>query len=273
MGQADNNDAVMKEAWNTVARFYQDRYAIQTKRIHYGPLAPSEDILQLLGKIDDTKYIIELGSGAGQNAIVLAKQGAHTTAIDISGEQLAVGKRIAEEVGVEVAFVEGSFLDFTTMQYDGVADIVLSVYALQYCTDMDEMIAVFKSVAKALKPDGRFVFSLDHPIRAHGYWKDNVFIIDNYFDRDQKEWLYKFPEADLAPRMVGSFKTLSDYYTALMATGFEVKQILEPAPIHIDDNSKFGVHSSYGNNSPDDPFSYDHLKRIPGTIIFQAFKL
>lgn len=267
-----NNDEVMKSVWDEVAEAYQRRYAIHTKRIHYGPLSPSEDTLQLLGVVNDSTRVIELGSGAGQNAIVLAKQGAKVTAIDISKEQIKFGKGLADKEGVSVEYIVGSFLDFTGMGYEDEVDIVLSVYALQYCADQSEMDKVCAAVYKALKQGGRFVFSLDHPIRAHGSWQQDSFVVDNYFDREQKSWKYNFPEAGLSPQMVGSFKTLQDYFSALVGAGFGVAQILEPEPIREDDNSDFGINSSYGVKSVDDPFSYAHLSRIPGTLIFQAFK-
>jgi len=268
----NNNDEIMRKAWDKVAKSYQDRYDLQTKRIHYGPLCPSEDKLQLLGDLND-KVVLELGAGAGQNAIVVAKSGARVTAIDISREQISHGRKLAKSADAKVNYKVGSFLDFCDMGYKNEFDIVLSVYALQYCYDVAEMEKVFKSIYKSIKSGGRFVFSLDHPIRAHGYWFKDSFMIDNYFDRDQKEWVYKFPETKIATDMSGSFKTLGDYFMSLIKAGFEVKQIIEPQPIIKDDNSNFGVKSSYGTNSPDDPFSFNHLNRIPGTLVFQAFKL
>ena len=271
MTQILNKDDLSRDAWNQVAGAYQERYDIQTKRIHYGPLCPSEDVLQLLGDLEGA-VLFELGSGAGQNAIVAAKQKARATAFDISNKQLEHGKKLAAAERVDVTFVEASFLDFSNRGYTNQADIVLSVYALQYCQGIEQMGIVFKAVYEALKPGGRFVFSLDHPIRAHGWWEQDKFVIDRYFDHDVKEWLYRFPEAKLAVPMSGTFKTLSDYFQALTSAGFAVRQILEPEPIKRDDNSQFGVRSQYGISAQDDPFSYDHLSRIPGTIIFQAFK-
>ena len=261
----------MRNAWNMISNSYQKRYAIKTNQIHYGPLCPSEDELQLLGNLKD-KILLELGSGAGQNSIFAAKSGSKVTAIDISDEQIKHGFELAQKSHAEVNFILSSFLNFCDMGYEDEFDIVLSVYALQYCKNVDEMERVFKYIYKSLKPDGRFVFSLDHPIRSHGYWMNDIFVINNYFDRDQKEWLYEFPETKISTKMSGSYKTLGDYFVSLINAGFSVKKIIEPKPILNDANSNFGIKSKYGINSPDDPYSFDHLSRIPGTIIFQAFK-
>lgn len=261
----------MRSAWNTVASAYQKRYKIGTKRIHYGPLCPSDDELKLLGNLAGTKFL-EIGSGAGQNSIVAAKAGADVTAIDISEKQIEIGKQISRDENVNIDFKVGSFLDFSDMDYLDEFDTVLSVYALQYCYDISEMSEVFKAIHKALKPNGKFIFSLDHPIRSHGNWMGDTFIFDNYFDRSPKEWSYDFPEMNIATPMTGTYKTIGDYCSCLSSAGFIIQKILEPEPVATDDNSKFGQNSRYGVYSKEDPFSYSRLQRVPGTIIFQATK-
>lgn len=264
-------DQILRSAWDEISNGYQERYEIGTSRIHYGPLCPSEDELQLLGDLNG-KDVLEIGAGAGQNSIVAAKLGALAVAVDISEVQISHGRKLAQQENVDVEFKVSSFMDFCEIGYDEDFDTALSVYALQYCHDIDEMHTVFNGINKALRPGGRFVMSLDHPLRAHGYWEEDKFITDNYFDRGTKTWKYKFPEKNIEPMMTGSFKTVSDYFSALIETGFEVRKLLEPEPIPHDPNSNFGVLSQYGTCSTNDPYNYGNLQRIPGTIIFQSFK-
>jgi 2-polyprenyl-3-methyl-5-hydroxy-6-metoxy-1,4-benzoquinol methylase len=73
-------DRKMAKAWDKISPSYQNRYQIGTSRVHWGPLCPSEEELRLLGDFEG-KRVIEIGSGAGQNSIVLAKQGAIATAM------------------------------------------------------------------------------------------------------------------------------------------------------------------------------------------------
>jgi len=262
----------MRKAWNKISRVYQDRYNIKTGKIHYGPLCPSENSLNLLGPLKGKK-VLELGSGACQNSIVMALSGACVTSWDISREQLKHGAKIAKDSGATIKTVEGSFLDFAKMDIIENFDLVLSVFALQYCRDKKELDIVFKSVYNALTYGGSFVFSLDHPIRSHGSWQNNYFVFDNYFDKSQKKWKYDFPESEVSVSMSGSYLIIQDYFDALTKNGFYVKQLLEPEPVKSDFNSNFGVKSRYGIKSKDDPFEYNNLSRVPGTIIFQSFKL
>ena len=101
-------DKKMANAWNKISQSYQKRYKIGTYNVHWGPLCPSEDKLHLLGDVNE-KRVIEIGAGAGQNSIVLAKQRAITTAYDISKEQLEHGKKLSKEEKVKVSFIRGDF--------------------------------------------------------------------------------------------------------------------------------------------------------------------
>lgn len=267
-----NSKSNMRSGWNEISDAYQDRYRIGTSQIHYGPLCPTEEQLCLLGDIAGKK-VIELGSGAGQNSIYLAKKGAACTAVDISDRQLEHGRAMAEEEGVSVEFVRRDFSSLGDYFEDSSFDLALSVYALQYCYDLDELSEVSRSVTEILKPRANFVFSVDHPIRAHGQWNSNdQFQIDEYFDRSIKTWSYKFPETGVTPELSCNYKTISDYIGAVICAGLKIEAILEPEPVFVDENTRFGVASQYGTLSRKDPYSYDHLSRIPGTLIVKSSK-
>ncbi len=262
------------QAWNEISDAYQNRYDISVDSYYYGPLCPNEDELQLLGDIVG-KSIIEVGAGAGQNSIYLAKRGALCTALDISQKQIEHGLKLAKDSGVEVEYIVADFeeLDSLPELKNRHFDLAVSSYALQYALSGDSLKKVFADIAFLLKPGGQMVVSLDHPIRAHGWWNEaDQFVLDKYFDESQKIWDYEFPEANTKSTMIGSFKTLADYINAILSSGLELKKVLEPRPIQEDKHSNFGRKSRYGDNSKRDPFSFDHLSRVPGTIIFVASK-
>lgn len=264
-------DKEMASAWDNISQSYQRRYQIGTSKVHWGPLCPSEEELRLLGDVDG-KRIIEIGAGAGQNSIVLAKQGAIATAYDISKEQLKHGKRLAKEQKVKVNFARGDFQELREHFNPNSFEVAISAYALQYCNTLESMNKTFKQIHEILIPKGIFVFSLDHPVRTIGYWEEGTdrFVLDNYFDRSQKEWDYSFPETGVSARMSGSFRTVSDIVNGVLQAGFRLEQILEPEPVKQDDNSQFGINSRYGPQNKRDPYSFDNLSRIPGTLIVKA---
>lgn len=266
-------DKKMAKAWDKISPSYQRRYQIGTSQIHWGPLCPSEEELRLLGEVKG-KRVIEIGAGAGQNSIVLAKQGAIVTAYDISKEQLRHGKTLAKEEDIQVDFIRGDFQRLRAHFKPNSFEIAMSAYALQYCSTLESMNDTFKQIYDILTPKGIFVFSLDHPVRTIGYWEEGKdrFVLDKYFDRSQKEWDYTFPETGVSARMSGSFKTISDIINGVLQAGFRLEQLLEPEPVRQDVNSQFGVKSRYGSQNKKDPYSFDHLSRIPGTLIIKAEK-
>lgn len=262
------------EAWDQISDAYQSRYNISVDSYYYGPLCPNEEELQLLGNVTN-KSIIEVGAGAGQNSIYLAKNGAKCTALDISEKQINHGKRLAKENGVKVEYIVADFEELDTLLelQNRSFDIVVSSYALQYALSNRSLKKTFTDIASLLRPDGLMVVSLDHPIRAHGWWdSSNQFVLDKYFDTSPKVWDYVFPEANTKGTMIGSFKTLAEYTNAILMSGLNLKKILEPKPIKEDKYSNFGKKSKYGTNVKQDPFSFEHLSRVPGTIIFVANK-
>ncbi len=62
---------VNQAGWNAVAHKYYGGTALP----EYGPLAPTEDRLQLLGDIDGLR-VLEVGCGSGHSLLYLAQRGA-----------------------------------------------------------------------------------------------------------------------------------------------------------------------------------------------------
>jgi len=267
---AENN---MRSAWNEISKSYQERYKIGISKMHWGPLCPDEDSLQLLGDVSGKK-IIEIGGGAGQNSMVLARKQAISTIFDISDKQLSHGVALANEEGLAVKFAQGDFEKIGNYFQPNTFDIGFSVYALQYCKTNASMEETFNQIYGILKEGAVFAFSLDHPVRTIGYWdkKSDRFILDNYFDRSEKEWNYEFPETGTSARMVGAFRTISDIVNAVINAGFTLEKLLEPEPIKYDINTNFGKTSKYGLENKRDPYSFNHLSRIPGTLIIKTRK-
>src|SRR3546814_18884017 len=74
---------------------------LPTDVVTYGPDVPREDTLKLLGNVEG-KRILDLGCGAGHNAIALAKQGAKVIAVDESSAPVAEARAAAERADAKV---------------------------------------------------------------------------------------------------------------------------------------------------------------------------
>ena len=105
-GQAAMVPAGVVRAWQTRP---MDRFTVAgpagtelpTDVVTYGFGIPREDTLKLLGHVEG-KRVLDLGCGAGHNAIALAKAGAKVIGVDTSSEQIADARAACEREGVKV---------------------------------------------------------------------------------------------------------------------------------------------------------------------------
>lgn len=244
----------MRAAWNQAAPDYQRRRVSATDSAHYGPWAPLEDELQLLGDVRGRR-ILEIGCGGGQCSIAFAKQGAIVAGLDLSDAQLDHARTLATAEEVAVEFVQGAAEDLHHFA-DGAWDIVFSVYAFQYVADMPRCLA---ECARVLRPEGRLVFSLDHPFRDCFFdaaeRELTLYPARSYFDASPMTWRF----ADSGVWMHSYHHTLAAWIEMLTAAGFRLLRLLEPAPpTELLDEVW----------PDDDPLSA--LRHIPPTVIFMA---
>ncbi len=121
--------------------------------MEHGPL------LDMIGEVTGLT-VLDLGCGGGQLALRLAEAGAsHVTAIDASERMLQVARAQWGHANVTYAQVAMEAADYP----DGAFDLVVSSLALHYVDDYAGLVA---RIARWLKPNGRFVFSTEHPIYA-----------------------------------------------------------------------------------------------------------
>lgn len=247
----------MRAAWNRASAEYQRRHALSTDSAHYGPWAPRENELRLLGDVRGRR-ILELGCGGGQCTIAFAKQGAIAAGLDLSDEQLDHARTLAAAEGVAVEFVQGAAEELHHFA-DAAWDIVFSAYTFQYVADMPRCL---RECARVLRPEGLLVFSLDHPFRACFF--DAVeheltpYPARSYFDATPMAW----PFADSGVWLRSYHYTLAMWIEMLTAAGFRLVRLLEPAP----------PADLLAEIWPDDdPLSA--LRHIPPTVIFVAARV
>jgi len=138
-------------SWGAEADWYSDHLA-QDDTYHAKVLLPN-----ILRVVDPKKglTVLEIGCGEGFFARELAQKGSEVTACDISSELIAIGK--AKGGGVSYRVSKAQDLSWTKEKS---FDVVLAVLTLQ---NMERIDVVMKEVVRVLKPNGRFIFVLNHP--------------------------------------------------------------------------------------------------------------
>jgi SAM-dependent methyltransferase len=106
------------------------------------------------------RRILDLATGTGAIALLLAQRGYHVTGVDISEAMIERARAKAAAMGLEVEFLrrDAAALDLPAGSFDA----AVSLYdSLNYLLDMTRLQCAFDGVARALAPGGLFIFDLN----------------------------------------------------------------------------------------------------------------
>jgi ubiquinone/menaquinone biosynthesis C-methylase UbiE len=144
-----------REYWDREADAYQGRNAefISRDELHWGMWQRPDSELGILGDVTG-KDVLELGCGAAQCGIVLARAGARVTGIDNSARQLEHARREVEgaRVGMELHHGSAEALPFGDESFD----VVFADHGANRFADPFRWVP---EAARVLRPDGLLAFS------------------------------------------------------------------------------------------------------------------
>ena len=150
-----------RASWNADADAYQARSGPQLAAgggMAWGVWQIPEAELGVLGEVAG-RDILELGCGAAQWSIALARAGARPVGLDLSERQLVHAVRLAAEAGVDLPLVHASAEAVPLA--DRSFDIVFCDHGAMSFADPYRTVA---EVARLLRPGGLFAFSHASPI-------------------------------------------------------------------------------------------------------------
>jgi SAM-dependent methyltransferase len=176
----------------------------------------------LLGDVAGRR-VVEIGCGSAPCARWLARQGADVVALDISGGMLVRAAELNRATGIPVPLLQADAGALPLA--DASADVVCSAYGgLPFVADAG---AVLSEVTRVLRPGGRFVASVNHPMR----WPfpdspdpDDLQVTSSYFDRRP------YVETDGSGRTVyvEHHRTVGDWVRAVIGAGLVLEDLVEP---------------------------------------------
>lgn len=219
--------------WDRNADEYQNDHGdfLGDARFVWCPEGLDEAEAGLLGPARELRGqdVLEVGAGAAQCSRWLAARGARPVALDLSHRQLQHALRLNEhdadlggaEAGFPLVEADAGALPFA----DGSFDMACSAFgALPFVADPAR---VFREVHRVLRPGGRWVFSLTHPVRwalADEPGPEGLAVLASYFDRTP------YVEVDEEGRTVYAehHRTMGDRVRDLVGAGFRLVDLVEP---------------------------------------------
>lgn len=171
--------------------------------------------------------ILDLGCGFGSFGRKARALGADSVlGVDVSENMLAEAVKRTSDRRIEYRHTSVEGLTVRERSFD----LVVSSLMLHYVKEYE---SVLLKIADCLRPGGRLVFSVEHPIftalpeqdwirGANGkplYWP-----VDNYRPEGERRTTW-FVEG-----VVKYHRTIESYVNGLIASGFTIQRLLEPAP-------------------------------------------
>jgi SAM-dependent methyltransferase len=254
VGPAESSRA-QRSWWDAEADAYLATHGdfLGDARFVWGPEGLSEADAHLLGDVAGRR-VLEVGAGAAQCSRWLLSAGAEPIALDISAAMLRRGQALGAAAGLEVPMVQADAagLPFSAASFD----LACSAYGgVPFVADSA---AVMREVARVLRPGGRWVFSVTHPVRwsfPDDPGQAGLVASQPYFDRTP----YVEQGPDGTATYVEHHRTLGDRVREITAAGLRLLDLVEPE--WPPDNTR-----TWGGWSP------LRGRVVPGTAIFVCEK-
>jgi len=249
----------MQEAHLELNRAIWDKFGPSIRRTalpRWGPLAPPEDELKLLGNLRGQR-VLELGCGDGGSLVWLAEAGAaELWGLDVSASQLISARQQLDARQLSARVIQSSFEDAVGLpeQY---FDLAVSVFALGWAIGLD---AVMARIANCLRPGGRLVFSWEHPFFSLLAEREGQVIVgESYLGHGRPQHRsFHGVEVVLVARSLG------DWIAALRGSGLILEGLIEP---DLDERQLVEHHRESGY-----VYSSAKASRVPTTFIMAAHK-
>lgn len=173
------------------------------------------------------KTVLDLGCGYGWHCRYLIENGAKSViGVDLSEKMLEKARQINNLDSIEYQRDAIESLTFKPEQFN----LVISSLAFHYVNDFE---TCCQNIYNWLKPEGQFLFSVEHPIfTAQGkqdwiYKNDGEKLhwpVDNYFLIGSRETTF------LGNAVLKYHRTFTSYLGSILKSGFKINACVEPEP-------------------------------------------
>jgi SAM-dependent methyltransferase len=217
-----SDDALRNRAhWDRTSDEYQARHGdfIRGREPRWGVWQIPESELGILGDVSGLD-VLELGCGAAQWSILLAKQGARPVALDYSERQLEHARALMAEAGVAFPLVHASAEDVPLP--DASFDVVFCDHGAMSWADPYKTVP---EAARLLRQSGLLAFSTTSAI-AYACWSGaDGELIEDRLTRDYFG-MHRIGDDD----SVNYQLPYGEWIRLFRSNDFEIEDLVEPRP-------------------------------------------
>jgi len=271
MGVSVIEDDKLLREWDEASESWAD--FVRDGKDYYRDEMNNPAAFKIIGNVRG-KQVLDLSCGEGYNTRILARRGAKVIGVDFSEKMVELAKQREKNRKPGIRYYVADAADLKEFE-DECFDVVTCLMALM---DIERYHQAISEVARVLKKNGKFVFSITHPCFEYGVTTDGEPIaewryeertknttekkalhieIKKYFGIVRCENVWDMKRLAKPFKTTSFHRTLTDYFQALNENGFLVARLAEPKP------TSRGV-SKY-------PSLRKHT-RIPQSIIIEAVK-
>jgi ubiquinone/menaquinone biosynthesis C-methylase UbiE len=213
-----------KKEWNDAAESWVE--FVREGKDYYRDELNNPATFKLIGDVRG-RLVLDLACGEGYNTRILARKGTKVTGVDFSEKLIELARReeAKEKLGICYHVLDVTDLkEFSSNHFD----LVTCFMSLQ---DIENYKRAISEVARVLRSQGRFVFSIPHPCFE-------TIIVDGKRISAAKKYFgtAKYPVQWKMERLVKPFRTtsfhrtLTNYFDALYRSKMFVSRLVEPKP-------------------------------------------
>jgi ubiquinone/menaquinone biosynthesis C-methylase UbiE len=214
----------IKREWNDAAESWVD--FVRRGKDYYRDELNNPATFRLIGDVRG-RLALDLACGEGYNTRILARKGANVTEVDLSEKLVGLARReeAKEKLGICYRVLDATGLkEFSRNSFD----LVTCFMSLQ---DIENYEKAISEVARVLRSQGRFVFSIPHPcfetIIVNG---KRTSATRRYFGAAKYTVLWNMERLAKPFRTTSFHRTLTDYFDVLSRNRLFVSRLVEPRP-------------------------------------------
>ncbi|WP_454083672.1 class I SAM-dependent methyltransferase [Georgenia sp. Marseille-Q6866] len=210
--------------WSENAAEYLDEHGafLGDADFRWCPEGLREEEAGLLGDVSGLR-VLEVGAGAAQCSRWLAGRGAEVLATDIAPGMVAASAELDRRTGRRVPAVVADARALPLAE----ASVDLAFTSFGAIAFVPDAASIHAEVARVLRPGGRWVFAVVHPVRwvfPDDPTSAGMRVLRSYFDRTP----YVETDDEGAPLYAEYHRTMGDHVREVTAAGLVIDDVVEP---------------------------------------------